>query len=597
MLYIVLGNSLFMDEISEFMSDSVLRLEDESIISLKLQTQTIKEYILSEDDRSCVLIHDEQHTVPLEEALFLRETCEAEKVYDWCCSPEWDLYVKEASNAPLLEKSNKFFMSSSGEYHFDSSANPFTAVLFGMNVNEKWDDKKYSYRIEKDSVDINDYIRNAIVKWIVMQCKRKYSVQQYESILEANNLNIVRIGEQLRQGVAAESFYEDDFQWDQLFSKRKSVNIDRLIRLRLNQFDRGVEVNIGHVMDSIRSGIQSLLTQYGQDSKYGPVFIYRVFKNHFLPNIDKYLKETNAELGLQCAAEWNLRNDMDKIADTASRASRFGMEREMAIEDYVNALESYYVCLLRQSSLKSLRRVYEDMKKDSLKVVKQFEEIVGKWQDYVSEYKDVYEKKDHCALPLREFDNAIVNQLLFETKFSDLEKMLKAKYADDIVDIVKIRERNAFVRLFEDRITWSNVVNVELSNQMTAAFEQRLKNERERKTLYRLWITQLFDEKVLRKTDNGFEIRKQKLLPMPNINGMQMVELLMLHMKLESQVQEEIAVSIPVNGRLDALVDYLQCNPKVMRLLDQQSDIRKKNCAIKNWCRSELAMTVPEQLE
>lgn len=593
MVYIVIGENEFIHKVMLILPSGSAVIRKSSFSALSEEKQYIEEHFRESNDRSCVLVHDEKCAIPIGEALFLREICGAQIIHDWCCSPLWELYVKEASNAPLLSKRNVFYMDEVDGYHLETSSNPFNSVLFGTELNEKWNDKRYSSHIKRECLSLKGIVRSALLQYMIGQYCRKCSLQDYNAITNIFGIRLESIEKNMQQGVSVVSFYDDDLQWEDLFSKRKTMNINKVIRLRVNQFEGMVEANAKRIKDQYKNVFREIELRYENDDQFGAGFIYDLFVSRIIPEIQETLRAIAEEKEIQNNIEMRLKNEIEKSAEIASRTSGFSMNREMAMEDYINAIESFYICLNRQRLLSSLKDIIKELEKNAKQIADEYEGILSTWKNFIDMYKEEFDEKNLALFQIKDSDKEIITRSLLEKEIVSLEQTLMDKYAEEIKAIIRIRERNESVQIKESSICWFNIEDVALNNQMSEVFEEKLKNAKARKNTYRQWImTFLIDEGILHKTDAGYVFQTQKLRSKPMCSELIPAELLLLHRKIEYERIQKTSITIPVNGKIDDLVDYLQRHSEIMRLLDEQSCIQKKNTAINEDIRSALLINI-----
>ena len=189
-------------------------------------------------------------------------------------------------------------------------------------------------------------------------------------------------------------------------------------------------------------------------------------------------------------------------------------------------------------------------------------------------------------------DSKMVDEFLADEKYEELEQILKDKYAQDIADIIKIRERNSSVKILDDDIVWYSTEEVKLYNRMTDQFFLNVKTDKERDDVYRKWVWQYFEEGILEKTDDGFTVRSQDVYDELDKKHLSLSELLKIHRKIEETAPWKVLTVIPVTGTINVLVRYLQEHNELITMLDVQRGICYKNKLIREQCRKELSSII-----
>ena len=548
----------------------------------------IKKYLKEAEEKNCVLVHDETSSVPIGEAVYLLERCGADKVFDWCYSANWQSYIEEASNAPLLNEVDGYYLTELGRSHLETAYNPFSSVLFGTETEGNWNGRLYSTHIRRESISLRKIIRKALVKYISVTCGRSCTEKDYDDFKKAFNIRFGSIGEELQTGVPIRSFYEDDLQWESVFSKRSTLNIGKTIKQRLGLLQRDIEQKTYTVKAVYRDVLQKAAVHYTEQSGYGIRFAYELFSMFLMPEIKTLLDMVAEQCKQTNNAEKKFRQEADESAYAASRASRFSGNREIAMEEYVDALEAYWGCLVRQVKLQALYDIYEEIKGIVSLSAKGIEHIMQKRESFAAEYGIDFDDDTLAIFQITLPDVKTIDECLADEKYDELEKMLRDKYAQDIVNIIKIRERNSNVKLIDDDIVWITTEEVSLFNRMTDDFSINVKTGKEKDDVYRKWVWQYFDEGVLRKADDGFAVLSHGLYKELDKVSLSLVELLELHRQLEQDILPKAMTVIPIIGTTDILVKYLQNHTEWIATLDEQSEINNRNRLIREQCRKEL---------
>ena len=588
MVYIIYGKHENNDLVSAVNDkEHVVICDSFSIFSEEIKT--IKKILNETDEKDCILVHDEKCSVPVGEALYLLERCGADRVFDWCCSPNWQLYIEEASNAPLLNIVDGYYLTELNGTHLETANNPFTSVLFGKETDGIWNERPYSIHVTRECISIRRIIRNALVKNISESFGRNCTKKDYDDFKKEHGLWLDGIGECIQKDVLIKSFYDDDLQWENVFSKRSTLNTGKILRQRLNEFEGDIEQNVRTVKGYFRDILRDAVVRCTERPGYGIRFAHEFLTMFLIPEITSFMEASSEQYNQLKDAEMKFKQEVDESAYAALHVSRFTGDREFAVEEYVAALESYWGCLVRQVKLKALYDIYEDIEKSVRISADRIEQMQQKREAFAAKYVTDFDDDTLNIYQINPSDSKMVDEFLADEKYEELEQILKDKYAQDIADIIKIRKRNSSVKILDDDIVWYSTEEVKLYNRMTDQFFLNVKTDKERDDVYRKWVWQYFEEGILEKTDDGFTVRSQDVYDELDKKQLSLSELLKIHRKIEETASWKVLTVIPVTGTINVLVRYLQEHNELITMLDEQRGICYKNKLIREQCRKELS--------
>ena len=590
MLYIILGEDEYFDTIKTVIPDSNNLIMCRSFSSLVEELKTIKNFFLETDEKMCMIVHDETYSAPVGEALFLRERCGADTVIDWCCSPSWQLYIEEASNAPLLSQGSGFFVTEMEGYHLETDKNPFAAVLFGIDTEWNKDGKLYSIHSNKKTISISSIIKRAIIQYISESFGRCCTERDYDEIKESYGILFHRLSEELQTGISHESFYNDDIQWSDVFSTRKKLDIYRLLNQRLDRYETSIERKALSIKETAQNRFQKVVAFCQSNPKYGIMFAYSFFQEFLIPEVAQLIDGIIMEHSHFSIAEGQLKSDLEEAALLASRASRFGGGRDMAMEEYIDALETYRSCMVRQIILDALLDILKDMQSTAIMIAAHYNEAIRKRRSYIETNSSIHGEAgcDIFHMPIKEVK--VAEEYIANDYFLELELYLKQKYEENIISSIKFRERNSSVQIIDDDIVWFDIEEVVLPDRMTESFRKEIKDDKERARIYERWIIEFMDNGILRKSGGEYEIISYEPIFKQEKKDLSLTDLLKLHRQFEMKQAESVVIKIPMKGNMSDLAGYLQEHASTFELIEQQSEIVYNNKMIRDWCRNELSM-------
>ena len=316
MVYIIYGKHENNDLVSAVNDkEHVVICDSFSIFSEEIKT--IKKILNETDEKDCILVHDEKCSVPVGEALYLLERCGADRVFDWCCSPNWQLYIEEASNAPLLNIVDGYYLTELNGTHLETANNPFTSVLFGKETDGIWNERPYSIHVTRECISIRRIIRNALVKNISESFGRNCTKKDYDDFKKEHGLWLDGIGECIQKDVLIKSFYDDDLQWENVFSKRSTLNTGKILRQRLNEFEGDIEQNVRTVKGYFRDILRDAVVRCTERPGYGIRFAHEFLTMFLIPEITSFMEASSEQYNQLKDAEMKFKQEVDESAYAA----------------------------------------------------------------------------------------------------------------------------------------------------------------------------------------------------------------------------------------------------------------------------------------
>ena len=263
---------------------------------------------------------------------------------------------------------------------------------------------------------VRAYIARRLDVFLQKTCQKK----EYDALIQMYRLDPEAEDRLLTELSSDWSFYEEEYTWEDLFSKKARMQLsevlDNWLRRALNNLDKARET----AEQGIKKRLCQAAADYKKDEKHGPGFVYSFLKDWYLPEIKKKKEELESRAKKARDAKRELSRELEDYYCLAAKARRFGGEREERLDEYVDAMENYRIHIFRMQQNEAMAELLDGLLKTGVQIEESIGDLLHDMQIYVVNYRDFEKEKAADAWEFSELWKTI------------LEKLRKGQFAEEI---------------------------------------------------------------------------------------------------------------------------------------------------------------------
>lgn len=410
------------------------------------------------------------------------------------------------------------------------------------------------------------WVRAYIAKWLDMVQKRTCQKKEYAALIQMYQLSTEAEERQFSDVNSNWSFYDEEYTWEELFSKRAQTEL----LLILKKWLREAVNELSKTQDAAERNIKRHLCQavwdYERDEKHGPGFVYSFLNDLYLPEITKKREILKDRLKKAREQEREIRDELKEYHRLAANARRFGGEREDRLDEYIDAMENYRIHMFKINQDEAILKLLELLFKTSRELKEDIKEILDEMELYVENYQDSEKELMTSAWDFPDFRKDFLEQLHKEKFASCIEKM-----ENNILECQKAQVDEWAQKEEENNNKENNnkennkEKNEESESDMTVSLQLKWD-----------WIRKLIFYRVLEiKDETAFEIHltgEVSVLP----EKPSPAEALMHMQRIVDEEKVVSTISFSVSGGIGDIWDYITENEELCRKCEAEIEKRKQ---------------------
>lgn len=188
---------------------------------------------------------------------------------------------------------------------------------------------------------------------ISVKCNRK----EYEAAVDRFHLDPRGMREEMEKAVVFERFFDDDYSWDQLFSKHAEMDPQMELDARADTAADLAEKEGRRLAGEAVRSLASLVGAFSRKREYGYDFLRHFLTDFYVPLVKKTQEEwiSDASGCREEVSDQSLR--LSILTDKVRTAPRLGGSRESLTLDFLEGADDYLTAVTRLRIRENLIRV------------------------------------------------------------------------------------------------------------------------------------------------------------------------------------------------------------------------------------------------
>lgn len=396
----------------------------------------------------------------------------------------------------------------------------------------------------ENTFDSAAWVRAYIAGQFENLANRRCTKREYAALIQATPL-IPELEEIQEDSVAYWSFYDEEYTWETLFSKKAEIDLSQILKQWLRRMLGELASRQAAAEKRQKVMFYQAMTVYLKDIKHGPMFVEHFLSARYLPELTEKMEVARTQEDSRHRQERELRREIEESRELAAKARRFGGEREERLDEYIDAMENYRAHLFRMYQSEATAELLKTVLRQAQKLTKEVSGLMENMRQYCENYRDEEKLADVQSWECPELLEVFLEKLLgqpFAGCVAALECAVAEKEKAPLQELQKAQRRRASETLRRNR----------------------------------MWIQELQLRRVLELKDAfTCEICRTEA-PQGPVGENSLFHLLQFIAQYASggtAIKERISFSCP--GGVDAIWEYLQTHEELRRICQEELEKRQ----------------------